>query len=211
VLFGKKATEALDGLIIGLGNPGARYAGTRHNLGWWVLDELAKRHKPFKSGHLHKAAFDYLRINCGALEEPRKVALIKPATFMNLSGQAVKPWLKTNEGCRFIVAFDDFSLETAKIRLRDTGSAGGHNGVKSLIACLGSQDFLRLKVGVGSPRDGQDPGDYVLEEPSRTDKPQLAEAVQRAADILERWACGAEIEELKRMAGEGNPKSAAAD
>src|ERR671930_2674169 len=176
---GERASS-LDLLVVGLGNPGREYARTRHNVGWMVLDELARRH-----GGSWRSKFN------GSLAEIRlddsKLALLKPETYMNESGRSVAA------GARFfkvtpeslLVVHDDVDLEPARLQARRGGGLAGHNGLRSLAQHLGSQDFLRLRIGVGRPGRG-DPrsvSDWVL---SRFAPEEDAEAlVSRSADAVE--------------------------
>ena len=156
MLFGKKS-GASDYIIAGLGNPGAKYEMTRHNAGFLAIDMLAmKQNKEIKRLKFHA-------LTCDAEIEGKKCLLMKPQTFMNNSGEAI------GEAAKFykippqniIVLSDDISLDVGKIRIRRKGSAGGHNGLKSIIAHLGSEDFPRVKIGVGK-------------------KPQLKEALENS-------------------------------
>jgi PTH1 family peptidyl-tRNA hydrolase len=174
----------VDFIIFGLGNPGAKYSGTRHNVGWWVLDELARRHKASKPVSLHKSQADFIKLN-GEHGE-LSVALVKPLTYMNLSGQSVAAWLRAYPKAGWAVVYDEVDLPPGKLRLRPDGSAGGHNGAKSIMQSLGGrQDFARLRVGVGRPDGDVDTADHVLEPPTRAERELLLDAVPRAADVLE--------------------------
>jgi peptidyl-tRNA hydrolase, PTH1 family len=171
-------------MLFGLGNPGAKYAATRHNVGWWVLDELARRYKPEKTTAMHKSQVDFCRIM--GPTEPIVVALIKPTTYMNLSGQSVREWLKAYPNAPWAVVYDEADLPVGRLRLRAEGSAGGHNGMKSIIQALGgNQQFTRLRVGVGRPPEGMDTADYVLEVPGRKEREELDWTLPTAADVLE--------------------------
>lgn len=168
-------------LVVGLGNPGPTYAQTRHNLGFLVIDELAKRihagppHKKFQS----------------ALQEgmllSTKILLLKPQTFMNLSGEAVQATVhfhKLDPSAECLVVSDDLDLPPGKVRIRLSGGAGGHNGLKSIIECLGTEAFPRLRIGIG--RDPNVPSEtYVLSKIKRAELPIYDEAVQKAADAVE--------------------------
>ena len=174
----RKRLPGPDFIIFGLGNPGINYMRSRHNVGWWVLDELARRHAVEKSVHRHKGQADYCRIH------GLHVVLVKPTTFMNLSGACVAAWLKEFASVRFALVFDDITLGNGKVRIRRDGRAGGHNGVQSVIEALGTGQFDRIKIGVGSP-NGQDAADYVLEPPHSQEVEQLQPAIKCAADALE--------------------------
>ncbi|MDQ3024138.1 MAG: aminoacyl-tRNA hydrolase [bacterium] len=172
-------------IVFGLGNPGGKYSGTRHNLGWWVLDELARRHKPQKTQALHRSQVDFVKL-MGPQEEII-CALVKPVTYMNNSGDSVRDWLRAFPDAQWAVVYDDLDLAPGKMRLRREGSAGGHNGMKSIVQALGgSQDFARLRIGIGKPDDSSiDSADYVLEPPTRAEREQIINAIPRAADVLE--------------------------
>ncbi len=172
-----EAASSLDLLVVGLGNPGREYAGNRHNVGWMVVDELARRH-----GASWRGKFS------GQLAELRiRVALLKPETYMNESGrsvQAAASFFKV-EPDALLVVHDESDLEPGRLQARLGGGLAGHNGLRSIAKQLGTPDFLRLRVGVGRPGRG-DPrplADYVL---SNFEPAEDAEAiVARAADAVE--------------------------
>jgi peptidyl-tRNA hydrolase, PTH1 family len=145
-------------LIVGLGNPGSKYDQTRHNIGFVAIDTLAKSWQiSLAENRKFQGIFGEGRSPVG------KIRLLKPTTFMNLSGQsirAVMDWYKLPAEA-VLVVYDDMDLPLGKIRLRQSGSAGGHNGMKSAIAHLGSQNFPRLRIGIGAPKDG-DPDKQVI-------------------------------------------------
>lgn len=178
-LLNRAADAAKPTLIVGLGNPGKDYDGTRHNVGWDAIDTLAKRH------HIHvKARRNKAMVGEGEIEG-HKVILAKPLTFMNLSGQAVGGLVRRYrlDVPHVIVICDDVNLPLGRIRIRARGSAGGHNGLTSIIGALGSQDFVRVRVGVGSPRG--DMVNHVLSRFKRAERTAAREAVSRAADSVE--------------------------
>lgn len=146
-------------LVIGLGNPGRQYEHTRHNVGFDAIDALADKYNIHISEKKHKAL-------CGkGVIEGQKAVLAKPQTFMNLSGESVAELLhyyKLDPETQMLVIFDDISLEPGCIRIRKKGSAGGHNGIKNIIAETGTQNFMRIKIGVGEKPKGWDLADYVL-------------------------------------------------
>jgi peptidyl-tRNA hydrolase, PTH1 family len=153
----EKPTAATVYLIVGLGNPGERYTHNRHNVGFQCVDHLARLHDIEVRKKRFKATLGEGQIGS------RHVVLAKPQTFMNVSGQAVVPisqWWKVPRE-RILVIHDDLDLPLGKVRLRPNGSSGGHNGLNSIIADLGTRDFCRLRVGIGRPEQG-DPIDYVL-------------------------------------------------
>lgn len=145
-------------IIAGLGNPGKQYEGTRHNAGFMTLDVLADRYHIDVGEKAHKAL-----IGKGVIEG-NKVILVKPQTFMNLSGESIRSVLDYYKAdpSEFIVIYDDISLEPGTLRIRKKGSAGGHNGIKNIIAHLGTQEFPRVRVGVGAKPPRMDLADYVL-------------------------------------------------
>lgn len=145
-------------IIAGLGNPGTQYMGTRHNVGFSVIDELADQYNISVDTAKHKGM-----IGKGMIAG-QKVLLVKPMTYMNLSGECIREVMDYYKAdiSELIVIFDDISLEPGKLRLRPKGSAGGHNGLKSIIAHLGTDQFQRIKFGVGDKPKGWDLADWVL-------------------------------------------------
>ncbi len=168
-------------IIVGLGNPGKQYEHTRHNVGFEVIDRLAEKHDILMTERKHRAI-------CGkGLIGGQKVMLVKPQTFMNLSGESVKSavdfyQIGTDE---LIVVYDDVSLSPGQLRIRRSGSAGGHNGIKNIIAQLGTQEFPRVKVGVGEKPDRMDLADYVLSHFSKGEWEMMEDAFKEAADAVE--------------------------
>lgn len=160
-------------LIVGLGNPGKQYEHTRHNVGFDVMDALADKYNISISEKKHKAF-------CGkGVIEGQKVVLAKPQTFMNLSGESVAELLnyyKLDPEDELLVIFDDISLAPGGIRIRKKGSAGGHNGIKNIIAQIGTQNFMRIKVGVGEKPKGWDLADYVLGHFDAVDRKKVEDA-----------------------------------
>jgi peptidyl-tRNA hydrolase, PTH1 family len=167
-------------LIVGLGNPGGRYRGTYHNVGFDVVDELARRHRvEFGSSPADALA---ARVSAAA-----SCWLVKPLTFMNLSGQAVGAlarYYRVEPADTFVIV-DDVNLPGGRLRVRRGGSAGGHNGLKSIIEHLGTDAFPRLRVGVGRGDTRRGLADHVLARVSGEDRELLAQAVSRAADATE--------------------------
>ncbi len=166
-------------LIVGLGNPGKEYERTRHNAGWRAIDVLAGK----LGCKIDKGKFQGLYGQCSY--RGTKLYLLKPQTFMNLSGRSVVQLSAYFHipPQRIIVLFDDISLEPGRLRIRADGSAGGHNGIKSIIAELGSQDFPRVKIGVGGKaHPDQDLADHVLSGFSASEEKALQSALDRAAD-----------------------------
>ena len=169
-------------LIVGLGNPGEKYENTRHNVGFQVIDELAERQGRPVQRLKFKALTDLLTIS------GEKVLVMKPVTYMNLSGEAVRPaadFYKLPPE-RILVISDDVALAAGRLRIRAKGSAGGHNGLKSIIQHLGTDQFPRIRVGVGEkPHPDYDLADWVLGRPQGEDKKAIDGAVKRAADAVE--------------------------
>jgi peptidyl-tRNA hydrolase, PTH1 family len=171
-------------LVVGLGNPGPRYAGTRHNVGFETLDLLAAR---------AREAWEPAPRGIEALvarDRTRGVVLAKPLTFMNASGPAVLGLLQffKIEPADLLVVVDDVNLELGRLRARTGGSAGGHNGLKSLIAAFGADGFARLRIGVGRGDARRDLADHVLAKFDPEERPIVGEAVGRAADAVELFA-----------------------
>jgi len=164
-------------LVIGLGNPGADYEGTRHNIGFLVVDRLARHYRiPLKH---HKFLAHWGRGQVGGTE----VVLAKPQTFMNRSDLAVGLLLKELHlgPTDLVVVHDDLDLEPGRLRIRPYGCSGGHRGVMSLIEALGTEDFVRVRIGIGRPPPGIDPIDYVLAGFTDSEAEQIAPAIHRAA------------------------------
>lgn len=170
-------------LIVGLGNPGEEYALTRHNAGFWVIDELAARSKARLKEVRHRSLFSR------ALLSGKEVILAKPLTFMNLSGLAVEALLKhfSLEPDRLLVIYDDMDLPLGKIRLRPKGGSGGHKGMASIIARLGLEEFPRLRLGIGRGGGAEvsDAAAYVLSPFELEEEPLIRKAVILAADAVE--------------------------
>jgi peptidyl-tRNA hydrolase, PTH1 family len=170
-------------IVVGLGNPGKQYGETRHNVGWMVLDRLADRGGRAGRGRERDAAAS-VRVHVEGLD----LLLVKPTTYMNLSGLAVRKVL-ARERVKLedvLVVVDDFALPLGKLRLRERGSAGGHNGLRSIIAEMGTQEFARLRVGIGEP--SRDATDHVLSRFDAAERALLAEVIDAAADAVEEWA-----------------------
>ncbi len=154
-------------IIAGLGNPTSQYEGTRHNVGFDVIDALADKYNISVDGRKSRAF-----IGKGIIEG-QKVILVKPQTYMNLSGESIRglvDYYKIDEEQELLVIYDDVSLDVGQLRIRKKGSAGGHNGIKSIIANLGTQVFPRIKVGVGEKPKKYDLADYVLGHFSKADR-----------------------------------------
>lgn len=165
-------------LIGGLGNPTKEYDKTRHNVGFSVIDVLSDKYRIDVSEKKHKAL-------CGrGIIEGQKVILVKPQTFMNLSGESIREVVDYYkiEAEDIIIIYDDISLEPGQLRIRLKGSAGGHNGIKNIISHLGSQEFPRIKVGVGEKPPRMDLADYVLSRFSKEEQPLMEDAFKEAAE-----------------------------
>jgi len=169
-------------LVVGLGNPGRKYAGTRHNVGFDVVDALAERHGLQWESAPAEALMAKWR-SAGTL-------VVKPLTFMNLSGHAVGDLLRFYKAdpSDLLVVVDEAQLELGRLRVRPDGSAGGHNGLKSLIQQLGTDRFARLRIGVGRGDARRDLADHVLATFDRAERPSVDEAIARAADAVELFA-----------------------
>ena len=170
-------------VIIGLGNPGMKYAGTRHNIGFDTVTALADKYNI----KINNIKFNGL-IGDGFIEG-EKVLLVQPQTYMNLSGECVgqiADFFKI-EPENLIVICDDINLDTGRLRIRAKGSAGGHNGLKNIIAHLGTEAFPRIRVGVGEKTEGWDLADYVLARFSKDDEPVMREAIKNAVGAVETW------------------------
>lgn len=168
-------------IIVGLGNPGDKYEKTRHNVGFNVIDLLAKEYSIDVSKLKHKALIGEGRVGT------EKVILVKPMTYMNLSGESVV------DICNYynvdlenvIVIYDDIDLDVGKIRIRKKGSGGTHNGMRSIIKCLGSNEFPRVRVGISKPKNGQDLADFVLSRFSKEDEKSLQESFENSVAAVD--------------------------
>ncbi|MDQ6885876.1 MAG: aminoacyl-tRNA hydrolase [Gemmatimonadota bacterium] len=174
-------------IILGLGNPGREYEQTRHNVGWWVVDHLAD------VWH-----FDGWRRNADAQVSSgrvgaRQVRLVKPLTYMNLSGSVLTPYLRRpfwSPASDLLAVVDDVALPVGRFRLRASGSAGGHNGLKSLERTIGSRDYARLRVGIRPAEPGRETGvmrDFVLSSFGKGDRSAILELLPRLAEAAELW------------------------
>lgn len=184
VLFHKN-TESQEGsmyIIAGLGNPDRKYQNTRHNIGFEVIDAIAGKNQITVDERKHKALIGKGYVG------GRKVVLVKPQTYMNLSGESIRQvidFYKVDEKSELIVISDDVSLEPGQIRIRKKGSAGGHNGLKNIILHLGHDEFCRVKMGVGEKPAGYDLADYVLGHFSDKEREIMDESITRAAEAVE--------------------------
>ncbi len=169
-------------IIVGLGNPTLQYAGTRHNAGFDVIDVLADKYNISVDSRKNRAF-------AGAgMIKGQKVILVKPQTYMNLSGESVRGFVdyyKVTREDELLVVYDDVSLDMGQLRIRKKGSAGGHNGIKNIIANLGTEVFPRIKIGVGEKPKGYDLADYVLGHFSKAEKAVMDEGYQKAVSAIE--------------------------
>ena len=169
-------------IIVGLGNPTAEYVGTRHNVGFDVIDQIADKYNISVTERKHRAF-------CGkGIIGGQKVILVKPQTYMNLSGESVRSVLdfyKVDVETELLVIFDDISLDVGQLRIRKKGSAGGHNGIKNIIQHLGTNVFHRIKVGVGEKPKDYDLADYVLGHFSKGEREQMEEGYKKAVNAVE--------------------------
>ena len=161
-------------VIVGLGNPGKKYEKTRHNMGFLAIDKLAEKHDIKVNKLKHKALIG------------QKALLVKPQTYMNLSGESVREIVSYYDIDLedLIVIYDDFDLEIGTIRIRKKGSAGSHNGMKSIIGQIQSKDFPRIRIGIGKSGGGAEWKDFVLGKTSKQDEKLIEDAVDRAADAV---------------------------
>jgi PTH1 family peptidyl-tRNA hydrolase len=170
-------------VIVGLGNPGSRYVGTRHNVGYAVIDLLAQSPNCGRFLGRFKAQIAEL------VEQGEKFLLVRPETFMNLSGLCVRQVMDFYQVpvIDLLVVADDINLPTGKLRARAKGTHGGHNGLRDIQNHLGTTDYSRLRVGVGAP-EGEDAANYVLDRFRASERPIIDEAVREAAQAVAVWA-----------------------
>lgn len=173
-------------LIVGLGNPGSKYQATKHNIGFITLDEIAFQEKVTFNKHQFEADIAEFFL------DGEKVILAKPQTFMNESGRSVGPLMTyyNISDDDLLVIYDDLDLPIGRIRLREKGSAGGHNGIKSLISHLGTKEFNRIKVGIDRPKKSQEVVSYVLSTFPKATHEDMLQAVKTAAEASLYWAKG---------------------
>ena len=169
-------------LIVGLGNPGRQYEATRHNMGFDVIDKLVEEYQVPQGGVKFNAMYGKGIIG------GEKAILMKPLSYMNFSGgpiQEMSGYFKIDPETEMIVVYDDIDLDPGQLRIRKKGSAGGHNGIKHIIQQLGTQNFVRIKVGVGAKPKGWDLADYVLGRFDKEDRALIEEAQERACKAVE--------------------------
>lgn len=174
-------------IVAGLGNPTGKYEKTRHNVGFDTINLLAKEHQISMSENKHRAL-------CGkGIIAGQKALLVKPQTYMNNSGEAIGELLrfyKLDPACSLLVIYDDISLEPGNVRIRLKGSAGGHNGIKNIIAHTGTQEFARIKIGIGQKPQEWDLADYVLSRFSKEERQTVEDAMRDAAKATEMILAG---------------------
>ncbi|MFD2216983.1 MULTISPECIES: aminoacyl-tRNA hydrolase [Metabacillus] len=170
-------------LIVGLGNPGRQYENTRHNVGFKVIDQLSEDLSIPLDRQKYNGIYGIGHIS------GEKVILLKPLTYMNLSGECIRPLMDFYDMDveDLVVIYDDLDLPVGKIRLRAKGSAGGHNGIKSMIQHLGTQEFNRVRVGIDRPTNGMKISDYVLGQFTEADLQGINEAISYSAKACESW------------------------
>ena len=178
----EKSGGAVDWLIVGLGNPGQKYEHTRHNMGFLTVDLLAEKLNVKLNKVKFKSAYNIVRFG------GQKCLVMKPQTYMNLSGEAVREAVQFYKipADHVLVIYDDVSLPVGKLRVRPTGSAGGHNGIKNIIYLSGKDTFPRIKMGVGKkPNPGWDLADWVLSRFTEDEQKALLDAAEKAASAAE--------------------------
>jgi len=181
-------------LVVGLGNPGDRYASTRHNVAWRVLDTLAARHGAREAGK------DTTWRAREASIAGQPTVLLQPLTFMNLSGEALGSWRERHgREEQLLVVSDDVYLPLGFVRIRATGSSGGHRGLESIEAAVGGRDYARLRMGVGAAESAAALKEHVLEEFAPEEMPALEAAVRLAADAVECWVADGVLSAMNRF------------
>ena len=174
-------------VIVGLGNPGPQYQGTRHNAGFWFLDALMQRYPC-----MMRPESKFKGQACRLALEGKEIWLLRPDTFMNLSGQSIAAlagFFKIPP-TQILVAHDELDLPAGTVRLKRGGGHGGHNGLRSAIEHLGSRDFMRLRIGIGHPGHKDQVHDYVLSKPSSEDREQIRQAIEQAVAVADQIAGG---------------------
>ena len=192
-------------IIAGLGNPTSQYEGTRHNVGFDVIDVLADKYNISVDGRKCRAY-----VGKGVIEG-QKVLLVKPQTYMNLSGESIRglvDYYKIDVEQELLIIYDDISLAPGQIRIRKKGSAGGHNGIKNIIANLGTDVFMRIKVGVGEKPKKYDLADYVLSRFSKAERELVEEGYEKAADAAGRILKGEVEAAMNEYNRKAKPKEA---
>ena len=182
-------------LVVGLGNPGERYEDTRHNVGWWVLDELAGRWRAERGASSPLFRTRRARFAGGLVD------LVQPLTFMNRSGEAVSQLMIGSDELpeKLLVVTDDVYLPLGTIRLRSRGSSGGHRGLESIEGALGHQEFDRLRIGIGAAESSAELKEHVLERFAPGEREQVDAAVRAAADAVECWVADGIVAAMNRF------------
>lgn len=187
--------DSMTKLIVGLGNPGDRYENTKHNVGFMFIDRIAKKENvSFSHDKIFQAATASTFLN------GEKVYLVKPLTFMNESGKAVHALL-TYYGLHqedLVVIYDDLDMAVGKVRFRQKGSAGGHNGIKSIVKYLGSQEFDRIKIGIGRPKNGMTVVQHVLSHFDSEDRIQIESSLDKLEDFVDFYVQENDTEKIMR-------------
>ena len=189
-------------LVVGLGNPGPRYAGTRHNVGAMVVDELAARAGTALRSHKARAVPAQVRLGTGPAGVPGPAAVIAvPNSYMNESGGPVAALLRffSVPPERLVVVHDELDIDAGLVRLKRGGGEGGHNGLRSVSSAVGTRDYLRVRVGIGRPPGRMDPADYVLRDFSPTERKELPFLVAEAADAVEELVTAGLLDAQQRV------------
>lgn len=190
-------------LVVGLGNPGKKYAGTRHNVGFELIAEMAHRHGAARPRTKFEAEISEVTIG------PERLLLLAPQTYMNCSGRSVRQAMDFFQlaPTDLLVVCDDINLPLGRLRLRKGGSAGGQKGLANIIQQLGTEDFPRLRIGVDLPPAGRDAADYVLDRFGKSEAATVADAVKGAADAIATWlSAGIDAAMNRHNADAGMPK-----
>lgn len=184
-------------LVVGLGNPGEQYRFTRHNVGFLAVDQLGMAHEISATRSEKRALVGY-----GSISDV-PVALVKPQTFMNLSGESVAPLMRSHQLMpdHLVIVTDDLDLPLGKIRIRRSGSPGGHNGLKSLVHELGTEEFPRIRIGIGRPAPGTTVIDHVLSDFGPSETAAIEEAIGRAREAVEAIVTVGVDEAMQRFNG----------
>ncbi len=184
-------------LVVGLGNPGLKYTGTRHNFGFMVIDELVRRYAANLTAGSFSALSGTIRLGCD------KVIVLQPQTYMNSSGRSVAPAASYYriEPEDILVVYDELALPLGQIRIRAKGSAGGHNGMKSIISSLGTEEFPRLRLGIDRPEDASRIVDYVLANFTKKEIATVEQVVSAAADAVETWVTQGTVQAMSKYNG----------
>ncbi len=179
---GRRRGTPADLLVVGLGNPGAEFESTRHNVGAELVSLLAQRHGERLQRGKERALAAELRIG------PKRVAVAFPQTFMNNSGESVRMLTRRygiEDASNLVIAHDELDLEVGRLKLKAGGGLAGHNGLRSITQHLGTTDYVRLRIGIGKPPASQAPRDFVLRRPSKADRAALDVSIEQAADAIE--------------------------